>query len=155
MPSKLYEETDWLASLLVGGMMLVFLGIAAVWQVWPLLFPAGLMLLMAISLYCRTTVTLDELSVRFGVLRICALRLGRLDVLSAEVYDRKWDGVNFQVRRIADVATQRGGNERGVLLRSGRGDFWVQSRQPEQFVQALVTGWGLPPASQPPKPSAP
>jgi len=144
MPDRLYEETDWLATIIITCAAAGFAIAAAIARQLPLLFPAGLMVLMAISFYCRTRVTIDELTVRFGIWRIPALRLSRIEVQSAQAYARKWDGVNFQVRRIRDIAAQGGGSERGVLIRSARGDFWVQSRRADAFLQALATGWGLP-----------
>jgi hypothetical protein len=146
MPDRIYEETDWLASILLLVVGAGFTVMAAVMRQWPMLIPTAVLALLALSLYCRTTLTLGELSVRFGFLGIPALRLTRLEVLSAQVYGRKWDGVNFQVRPIRDVAAQRGG-ERGVLIRSVRGDFWIQSRREEQFVQALADRWQLPTGS--------
>jgi hypothetical protein len=147
MSGRLYGDTEWLPSIILVCTAACFAIVAAVTRLSPLLPPAGILMLMAVSLYWRTTVTFDELAVRFGIWGITVFKASRVEVQSAEVYGRRWDGVNWPVRRIRDVTAQGGGKERGVLIRSTKGDFWVQSRRPEGFVQALAKGWGLPAGS--------
>ncbi|MBM3474751.1 MAG: hypothetical protein FJX75_15920 [Armatimonadetes bacterium] len=143
MPDRFYEETEWLPAIIIGGMAVCFVIAALLLRQLPILFPAGLMALMAVTLFWRVTVTFDELSVRFGIWGITAARVARIEAQSAEAFGRKWDGVNWPVRRISDVVAQGGGKELGVLIRSTKGDFWIQSRRPEDLARALTTAWSL------------
>jgi len=143
MPDRFYDEAEWLPAIVIGGMAVCFVIAALLLRQWPILIPAGLTTFMAVTLFWRVAVTFDELSVRFGIWGISVCRISRIDARSAEVFGRKWDGVNWPVRRVADIAAHAGGKERGALVRTAKGDFWIQSRRPESLVEALKMAWNL------------
>jgi hypothetical protein len=143
MPDRVYEETEWLPAIILGVTAVGFAVVAAVARQWAMTPPAGLMLLLAVTLFWRVALTFDELTVRFGIWGISVCRISRIDAQSAEVFARKWDGMNWPVRRVTDISAHVGGKERGALVRTAKGDLWIQSRRPESLVEAVRIAWYL------------
>jgi hypothetical protein len=141
----LYEQTEWLPAQVIAVAAAGFALAAAILR-QPALLPMVLIsALIAALVFTRVALHEDRLTVTFGIARIPVLRLPRSEVQSARVYMKRWDGVNWPVRRIADVVRQEDAKgEPGVLLRTARGELWLMTRRAAELQQALVTYYALP-----------
>lgn len=99
-------------------------------------FTVGLLLFMGLLFILEIVVTPEEFVLKLALVWPF-FRRQRYEIRQAEVYDKKWDGVNWYIRRIRDVEGQRGGKDAGVLLHCQDGDFWIQTRRGEELVAAL------------------
>jgi hypothetical protein len=140
----IYEETDRRATWTLAALAIAF-GVGAIVSQREMLVPAALMAFMALTFSIRIRVDTSELSVRFGVWGIPIFRAAREEVQAIRPFQKRWDGVNWPVRRIRDAEMQSGGGSLpGVLIRSEKGDVWISSREPDELARTVAAHWGIP-----------